>query len=191
MKHETRNLTEDHVVLMLSEYLAEVKSQMVTPRKIKRSLKEEQQKIKSDCIPTLVKLTEVEKSKKESISIKVKEMKRQIEEHIERVIAQFTEWKEETIVNLEKEETIATNVIDKIIDDTDKQIDQLHMRCSEIDDTLKLSNNALEGYMCKNLHKNKLEPNQSSYQVSEFCPGDMDKLQFQTMFGKPPSISLQ
>lgn len=79
MKHETRNLTEDHVVLMLSEYLAEVKSQMVTPRKIKRSLKEEQQKIKSDCIPTLVKLTEVERSKKESISIKVKEMKRQID----------------------------------------------------------------------------------------------------------------
>lgn len=100
-------------------------------------------------------------------------------------------WKEETISDLEKEETIAKNVIDNIINDTEKQIDQLHMRCNEIDDTLKLSNNALEGYMCKNLHKNKPEPIQSSYQVSEFCPGEMDKEQFQTMFGKPPSISLQ
>lgn len=191
MQHETRNLKEDHVVLTLSEYLAEVKSQMVTPRKIKRNLKEEQQKIKSECIPLLVKLTKDEKSKKENISIKVKEMKRQIEEHLERVIAQCKDWKEETILNLEKEETIATNVIDKIIDDTDKQIVQLHMRCSEIDDTLKLSNNALEGYMCKNFHKNKPEPIESSYQVSEFCPGDMVKEQFQAMFGKPPSIRLQ
>lgn len=182
MQHGTRNLTKDHVVLTLSEYLAEVKSQMVTPRKIKRNLKEEQQEIQSDCIPTLLKLTEVEKSKKENISIKVKETKRQIEEHLERVIAQFRDW---------KEETIAKNVIDNIINDTEKQIDQLHMRCNEIDDTLKLSNNALEGYMCKNLHKNKPEPIQSSYQVSEFCPGEMDKEQFQTMFGKPPSISLQ
>lgn len=64
MQHATRNLTKDHVVLTLSEYLAEVKSQMATPRKIKRNLKEEQQRIESDCIPTLVKLTEVEKSKK-------------------------------------------------------------------------------------------------------------------------------
>lgn len=64
MQHGTRNLTKDHVVLTLSEYLAEVKSQMVTPRKIKRNLKEEQQEIQSDCIPTLLKLTEVEKSKK-------------------------------------------------------------------------------------------------------------------------------
>lgn len=191
MQHGTRNLTKDHVVLTLSEYLAEVKSQMVTPRKIKRNLKEEQQEIQSDCIPTLLKLTEVEKSKKENISIKVKETKRQIEEHIERVIAQFRDWKEETISDLEKEETIAKNVIDKIINDTEKQIDQLHMRCSEIDDTLKLSNSALEGYMCKNLHKNKPEPIQSSYKVSEFCPGETDKEQFQTMFGKPPSISLQ
>lgn len=63
MQHETRKLTEDHVVIMLSEYLAEVKSQMVTPRKIKRNLKGEQQKIKSVCIPTLVKLTEDEKQK--------------------------------------------------------------------------------------------------------------------------------
>lgn len=31
------------------------------------------------------------------------------------------------------------------------------MCCSEIDDMLKLSNNVLEGYMCKNLYKNKLE----------------------------------
>lgn len=191
MQHGTRNLTKDHVVLTLSEYLAEVKSQMVTPRKIKRNLKEEQQEIQSDCIPTLLKLTEVEKSKKENISIKVKETKRQIEEHLERVIAQFRDWKEETISDLEKEETIAKNVIDNIINDTEKQIDQLHMRCNEIDDTLKLSNNALEGYMCKNLHKNKPKPIQSSYQVSEFCPGEMDKEQFQTMFGKPPSISLQ
>lgn len=189
MQHGTRNLTKDHVVLTLSEYLAEVKSQMVTPRKIKRNLKEEQQEIQSDCIPTLLKLTEVEKSKKENISIKVEETKRQIEEHLERVIAQFRDWKEETISDLEKEETIAKNVIDNIINDTEKQIDQLHMRCSEIDDTLKLS--ALEGYMCKNLHKHKPEPIQSSYQVSEFCPGEMDKEQFQTMFGKPPSISLQ
>lgn len=191
MQHATRNLTKDHVVLTLSEYIAEVKSQMVTPRKIKRNLKEEQQKIESDCIPALVKLTEVEKSKKENISIKVKEIKRQIAEQLERVIALFTDLKEETISNLEKEETIAKNVIDKIINDTEKQIDQLHMRCSEIDDTLKLSNNALEGYMCKNLHKNKPESIQSSYQVSEFCPGDMDKEQLQTIFGKPPSISLQ
>lgn len=174
MQHGTRNLTKDHVVLTLSEYLAEVKSQMVTPRKIKRNLKEEQQEIQSDCIPTLLKLTEVEKSKKENISIKVKETKRQIEEHLERVIAQFRDWKEETISDLEKEETIAKNVIDNIINDTEKQIDQLHMRCNEIDDTLKLSNNALEGYMCKNLHKNKPEPIQSSYQVSEFCPGEME-----------------
>lgn len=49
-------------------------------------------------------------------------MKRQIEENLERVIAQFTDWKQETILNLEKEETIATNVINKIIDDTDKLI---------------------------------------------------------------------
>lgn len=31
------------------------------------------------------------------------------------------------------------------------------MCCNEIDDMLKLSNNVLEGYMCKNLYKNKLE----------------------------------
>lgn len=66
------------------------------------------------------------------------------------------------------------------------------MRCSKIDDTLELSDNALEGYMFKNLqNKNKPEPIESSYQVSEFCPGDMEKEKFQTMFGKSPSISLQ
>lgn len=106
MQHGTRNLTKDHVVLTLSEYLAEVKSQMVTPRKIKRNLKEEQQEIQSDCIPTLLKLTEVEKSKKENISIKVKETKRQIEEHLERVIAQFRDWKEETILIWKKKKPL-------------------------------------------------------------------------------------
>lgn len=64
MQHETRELTEDNVVIMLSEYQADVKSQMVTPRKIKRNLKEKQQKGKSLCIPTLVKLSEDEKPKK-------------------------------------------------------------------------------------------------------------------------------
>lgn len=66
------------------------------------------------------------------------------------------------------------------------------MRCSEIDDTLELSDIALGWYMFKNLqNKNKLAPMESSYQVSEFCPGDMEKEQFQTMFGKSPSNSLQ
>lgn len=190
MQHDIGKTTQDHDVWLLSEYLAEVGSEMITHRKIKRNLKEEQQKIQSVCIPSLVEIKGEEKSKKENISITVKEMKKQIEEHHEKIVAKFNEWKEEAILALEREETIASNVIDNIIDDTDKQIVQLNRRCIEIDETLTLRNTELEEKMCKMLHEKTPQPIKSSYHLSEFRPGNMENEKIQVIFGKLPTINL-
>uniref|UniRef100_A0A8W8NYH7 B box-type domain-containing protein n=1 Tax=Magallana gigas TaxID=29159 RepID=A0A8W8NYH7_MAGGI len=191
--HETKRLTQDHVVVLLSKYksdpfVCQNSKKGKCPCKVKESLKHEREKIESHWVPFLEKMQEEEESKKKLLSDKVSDVKTEIEEHFDQIIVKITSRKEETIRNFEEEKQNATNAIDKTILEIKENTRKFEDRKDEIRNILAREDEDLQNSMCMKIKEEKLTPNRMSYEVEDFCPGSLENNIVQQIFGKPPAI---
>lgn len=190
--HETKRLTQGHVVILLSDYIADPvgchqEEHDQCACKIKQRLKAERKEIDAYWLPLLEQMRDDEKKKQSRISRKVEKIKDKVEEHFDNIIDKFTELKNESLIKLEEDAENASDAIDKTIDEIEDKIELLGDRDSEIEDYLS------EEYedMCMSNKEERLIPKRVSYEVHKVCPGSLDTSYLLQVFGNPPSITLK
>lgn len=194
--HETKRLTKDHSVILLSDYKSDpVKCHQEENDqcacKIKQRLKAERKEIGSYWLPLLEQMQDEERKKQSRISRKVENIKDKVEEHFDKIIDKFTELKNESIIKLEEDAENASDAIEKTLDEIEDRIELLENRDREIEDYLDEEYENMHEDMCMSNKEERLTPKRVSYEVHKFCPGSLDTSCLLRVFGNLPSITWQ
>lgn len=192
--HESKRLTQDHAVVLLSKYKTDPFVCQDSKRgkcacTIKKRLNKERDEIESHWMPFLEKMQEEEEMKKKLLSIKVKTVKNEIKGHFDQIIEKVTNIKEETIRIFEEEEENALDAIDKTILEIKESTRKLEDRKEELGIILVGEDEGLKKSMCMKIKEEKLTPKRMSYEVEDFRPGNLENNIVQQIFGIRPAIS--
>nr|XP_034319180.1 tripartite motif-containing protein 45-like [Crassostrea gigas] len=194
--HETKRLTQGHVIILLSDYIADPvgchqEEEDQCACKIRQRLKAERKEINAYWLPLLEQMQDEEKKKQSRISRKVEKIKDKVEEHFDNIIDKFTKLKDESIKQLEEDAENASDAIEKTIDEIEDKIELLGDRDSEIKDYLSEEDEDMHEGMCMPNKEGRLIPKRVSYEVHKFCPGSLDASCLLQVFGDQPSVAWQ
>lgn len=194
--HETKRLTQGHVVILLSDYVADPvgchqEEEDQCACKIKQRLKAERKEIDAYWLPLLEQMRDEERNKQSRLSGNAESIKYKVEEHFDNIIDKFTELKNNSIIKLEEDAENASDAFEKTIDEIEDKIELLGDRDSEIEDYLSEEYEDMHEGMCMSNKEDRLIPKRVSYEVHKFCPGSLDTSYLLQVFGNPPSITLK
>lgn len=195
--HETKRLTQGHVVILLSDYVADPaagchqEEQDQCACKIKQRLKAERKEIDAYWLSLLEQMRDEERKKQSRISRKVENIKDKVEEHFYEIVDKLTELKNEWVLKLEKDAENASDAIEKTIDEIEDKKELLGNRDREIEDYLSEEYEDMHEGMCMPNKEEMLIPKRVSYEVHKFCPGSLDASCLLQLFGNQPSITWQ
>lgn len=193
-EHEAKRLTQDHVVVLLSKYksdpfVCQESKKGKCACTIKKSLTKEREEIITHWVPFLEKMQEEEEMKKTLLYTKVGDTKTEIKGHFDQIIEKFTNLKEETIRIFEEENDNATDAINRTILEIKENTRKLEDRRNEISYILDGDDEDVKKNMCMKIKEEKLTPKRFSFEVEDFCPGNLENNILQQIFGKRPAIS--
>lgn len=134
--HETKRLTQGHVIILLSDYIADPvgchqEEEDQCACKIRQRLKAERKEIDAYWLPLLEQMRDEERKKQSRISRKVENIKDKVEEHFDNIIDKFTELKNDSIIKLEEDAENASDAIEKTTDEKEDKIELLGNRDRE------------------------------------------------------------